>query len=348
MVWQTIGQNKIVELFRNALKQGSLSHAYLLVAPAQTGKMTLALDLARALNCQAQPELRPCGQCVSCQKITSLKHADVQVVGLNSNLVNEEAKERTEIGIEQIKEMLHSTSYPPFEGEYRVYIIDEAGHLSTEAANCLLKTLEEPAGKVVFILLTASVHLLPATLISRCQQLNLSRLKTDEVESALVSRWNVDPEKARLLARLSRGCLGWAVDAAGDSDLLQDRRDKFEKMTGALHGDYSQRFAAAYQLASQFGKKRESVYETLDTWAGWWRDILLVKTGCASDIIDSDYLPDLAAMAGDLSLFQIKEAVQNILEAGKQLRANANSRLVMEALMLKLPGPGLPVSPIKS
>lgn len=337
MAWQTIGQDKIVNLFQNAIRQGSLSHAYLLVGPAQVGKMTLALDLARALNCREAKEKKPCEKCPSCQKISSGKHADVQIVGLNSKLDLEDAKERTEVGIEQIKEMLHSASLPPYEGEYRIYIINEVGNLSTEAANRLLKTLEEPVGKVVFILLTTATRLIPATLISRCQRLNLSRLKTDEIELILISRWNIDPEKARLLARLSHGCLGWAIEATGNSNLLQERTEKFEKMLAMVRGDYSERFAVANQFALQFGKKRETVYEALDTWAGWWRDILLVKTGCTSDIVSIDCLPGLAQMAGGFSLIQIKAAIQSILEAVNQLRLNANSRLVMEAMMLKLP-----------
>jgi DNA polymerase III subunit delta' len=344
VVWQTIGQPKLVDLFRKALEEGSLSHAYLMSGPPQVGKMTLALDLAMALNCSAEKGKKPCGKCSSCQKISAGKHSDVQVIGLNSNMISEDAKERTEIGIEQVKEMLHSASLPPFEGEYRVYIIDEAGYLSMEAANRLLKTLEEPVGKVVFILLTANTQLIPATLISRCQRLNLSRMKTDEVETVLISRWNTEPEKAKLLARLSHGSLGWAIGASGDSNLLQDRNEQFEKMLAMVRGDYSERFAAANQLAAQFGKKRKTVYETLDSWASWWRDILLVKTGCSDDIINIDYLPGLAKMAGDFSLVQIKTAIRSILEAGEQLRLNGNSRLVMEALMLNLPRPEVKIA----
>ena len=119
--------------------------------------------------------------CASCQKIASAKHADIQIVGLTKSEDSAEARSRTEIGIDQIRELQHSSSLPPFEGKYKVFIIDGAEFLSSEAANCLLKTLEEPFDRVVFILLTTSDRLLPATVVSRCQRLELVPLKIGEV-----------------------------------------------------------------------------------------------------------------------------------------------------------------------
>ncbi|MDD5081898.1 MAG: AAA family ATPase, partial [Dehalococcoidales bacterium] len=168
-MWPVVGQARVVDLLKRSLERRAVAHAYLLVGPPHVGKMTLALTLAQALNCEATAP--PCGQCSSCQKVVSAKHADVQVINLISSLEPGETKPQAEISIDQIRQMQHSASLPPFEGRCKVFIIEGAEHLSDEAANCLLKTLEEPVGRVVFILLTTSERLLPATVVSRCQRL---------------------------------------------------------------------------------------------------------------------------------------------------------------------------------
>ncbi|MBN1189843.1 MAG: DNA polymerase III subunit delta' [Dehalococcoidales bacterium] len=336
-MWRTIGQPAIIDLFSRAVTHGSLSHAYLLVGPQHSGKMTLATDLAMTLNCCAEQSLRPCGECSSCRKIKEVRHPDVVVTGLISSQAGEETREKTEIGIEQIKEMLHSASLPPFEGRQRVYIIEEAGLLSLDAANRLLKSLEEPPSGVIFLLLTATEAMVPATVISRCQRLNMARIKTGDIEAALVEKWEIEREKAGLLARLSRGCLGWAVETANKNDFREERREQFERMLAMIKGDISERFAISTQLALQFARKRDSVYETLDTWAGWWRDVLLVKTGCHAGVVSFDFSPALAELAGVYNLEQIKDAVLSIIQASGQLKLNANARLALEVMMLNLP-----------
>ena len=335
-MWQVIGQTRVVTLLQRSLEEESLAHAYLLVGPPHVGKMTLALNLAQALNCQGTE--RPCGECASCQKIASANHADVQVIGLTQNVDSAEAKLRTEIGIDQIRQMQHSASLPPFEGKYKIFIIEGAEFLSTEAANCLLKTLEEPTGKVVFILLTTNDGLLPATVVSRCQRLELSPLAATEVETALNSRWGIEPQKAKLLARLSHGCLGWALSAALDDGLLQQRAEKIDRLLDIINADYEERFAYANQLAAQFTQNRGLVQEVLDLWLDWWRDLLLVKIGCSDIITNVDRLDKLVEIAEDYRLAQIKAFINSIQAAGEQLRQNANPRLVLEVLMLDMPG----------
>ena len=338
MVWEVVGQTKAVSLLQQSLKRETVAHAYLLVGPPHVGKMTLALDLAKALNCEGTEP--PCGVCPSCQKIASAKHADVQIIGLPGDGNAAETKPQAEIGIDQIRQMQHSASLPPFEGSCKVFIIDGAELLSNEAANCLLKTLEEPVGKVIFILLTINERLLPATVISRCQRLELPPLAAAEIEAALNSRGGVEPEKARFLARLSHGCLGWALSATGDSGVLQQRAERMDRLLGVIDADCEERFAYAAQLAAQFGQNRRPVQEVLDLWLDYWRDLLLIKIGCDEAITNADMLATLVEQARGYDLVQIRSFIDSIQAAGEQLRQNANPRLVLEVLMLSIPERG--------
>ena len=334
--WQIVGQSRAVSLLQRSLEQKAIAHAYLVVGPPHVGKMTLALNLAQALNCQGGEP--PCGLCNACQKIASGKHADVQIIGLNSNGNLAEAKPRTEIGIDQIREVQHSSSLPPFEGKYKVFIIDGAELLSTEAANCLLKTLEEPVGGVIFILLTTNGGILPATVVSRCQRLELRPLATSQVVATLNQRWGIEQREAELLARLSHGCLGWALSAAADDSLLQRRAERIDRLLDIINGDYEQRFDYVTQLAAQFSQNRGLVQEILDLWLDWWRDLLLVKLGCGDAITNIDLEAMLVGLARGYNLARIKAVINSIQAAGEQLRQNANPRLVLEVLMLSIPG----------
>ena len=328
-----------MNLLQRALADSSLSHAYLLTGPPQVGKMTMALDLAMALNCSAPENQRPCGECTSCLKIKARKHSDVELIEVLDASQSEDGKNKTEIGTEQIKKIIHSSFLPPFEGRHRVYIINDAAQTSLEAANRLLKTLEEHQGQAVFVLLTCNLKSLPATVISRCQILNLSRAPVEDIERFLREKWGVGPAKAGLLARLSHGCPGWAVDALHNSDLMTQREQELARLREILSGDYSVRFGAASQLVQQFARKRDGVYEILENWAVWWHDILMAKTGCHDYIVNIDYHTALVEMAGSYGLAQIKKALQDLSSAEQQLKLNANPRLALEVLMLNLPAP---------
>ena len=335
-MWEVVGQDRAVSLLQRSLGKGVLAHAYLFVGPHHVGKMTLALDLARAVNCEADES--PCGQCVSCQKVASVRHADVQVIGLTSGEDLIRARPQAEIGIDKIRQMQHTASLPPFEGKYKVFIINGAEQLSTEAANCLLKTLEEPVDRIVFILLTVNERLLPSTVISRCQRLELFPLASGEVEAALNAHWGIELQKAKLPARLCHGCLGWAVAATHDDGWLEQRVERVDSLLGIIDADYEERFAYAAKLGYQFGQNRGAVYEVLDLWLDYWRDLLLVKAGCSKAITNVDLEAGLVHRADNYRLSQLKYVIESIRAAGEQLKQNANPQLVLEMLMLGIPG----------
>jgi DNA polymerase-3 subunit delta' len=331
-MWQVIGQTRAVSLLQHSLESGTLAHAYLLVGPEHIGKMTLAVNLAQALNCEAAE--RPCLECPSCRKIAAGGHADVQVIGLTREEDEAEAKL---IHIEQIKEIQHSANLPPFEGRHKVFIIETAELLSLDAANRLLKTLEEPPGKVTFILLTVNDRLLPTTVVSRCQRLDLTPLSLNAAVSALADTLGIEPERARLLAGLSHGCPGWAITANQNDTLLQERNTELDRHLEILNADSEERFARAAQLAARFSQNRSAVYNILDLWLDYWRDLMLVKLGCYDMITNVDRKDELVELATDYRLDQIKSFLDSIGSAALQLRQNVNARLALEVLMLDIP-----------
>lgn len=168
------GQDHIVTTLQNQIRSNRIGHAYLFCGTRGTGKTSVAKIFARAVNCEAPVNGSPCGQCPSCQQI---------LAGTSLNVVEIDAASNN--GVENIREIREQVQYPPTEGRYRVYIIDEVHMLSTGAFNALLKTLEEPPSYVIFILATTEAHKIPITVLSRCQRYDFRRITVDTITDRL-------------------------------------------------------------------------------------------------------------------------------------------------------------------
>jgi DNA polymerase-3 subunit delta' len=327
-MWRVIGHPKAVALLERSLDGKHLSHAYLFVGPRHVGKTTLATDLAQALNC-AGPD-RPCGTCSPCTRIAAGKHPDVHIIGLGPD-------KKTEVSIDQIRDMQQAAALPPFEGKYKVFIIDDTESLSLEAANSLLKTLEEALPQQVYILLATAENLVLPTIISRCQRIQLHPVPHTTIARTLVESYDIPKDRAEALAHMSKGCPGWAINAAQKGALVEERSDRLSSLIGAIKADTEGRFAYAAELAQEFSKNRRYGDEILALWLDWWRDLLLVKGRDAQSITNIDYHSTLVEQAARCSLLQIKEFVLRLVEARGMLRQNVNTRLMLETLMLGMP-----------
>lgn len=168
------GQDHIVQTLKNQITGQRIGHAYLFCGTRGTGKTTIAKIFAKAVNCEHPVDGSPCGECESCQSIVS---------GRSMNVVEIDAASNN--GVENIREIREQVQYPPTEGRYRVYIIDEVHMLSTGAFNALLKTLEEPPSYVIFILATTEVHKIPITVLSRCQRYDFRRITIETIAERL-------------------------------------------------------------------------------------------------------------------------------------------------------------------
>ena len=343
-MWWTGGQDRAVEMLRAVLEGGSPAHAYLLAGPPHTGKATLARELAMALNCAAV--MRPCHECRSCQRIEERKHADVQVLSMNSPC--DESNERdhdharrpaTVIRLCQVQRLRRVATEAAFEGGWRVFIIEPADLLNNESANAMLKTLEEPASQVVFVLVTAREESVPETVRSRCRRVAMLPMPTAEIAEYLVAQQGLEQIEARALARLARGRLGWAL-AAARGDGLAKRREVVEALVRLGAARRVDRLAAAADLAKLWGQDRNAVRDTLDVWLEWWRDLLLIAVG-QPDLIAHLELRDVALdEASHYTPQQVLAFIDTLRHVQSYLEENVNARLALEVLLSALPSSG--------
>jgi DNA polymerase-3 subunit delta' len=319
--WGVVGHDWAVALLRSSLSAGRVAHAYLLSGPPQIGKRTLALALAQALNC-AEPDA-PCGRCHSCLKIARGIHPDVRLTageGAGGS-----------IKIEQVRALQHEAMLAPYEGRYRVLIVRQMEQATLEAANSLLKTLEEPPAQVVLVLTAVHSESLPRTIVSRCQHLGLRPVATPVVERVLRDK-GVAAVQAQLLARLSGGRLGWALQAAADEDLLRQRQQDLDRLGGLLTAGQVERLACAHEVSGDAARTRQLV----ELWTCWWRDLVLFGQG-VDHLVNGDQIEQYRQVSEQLTLAHALAIVRALQTTAAQLDANVNTRLALEGLFLRLP-----------
>jgi len=331
-MWSVVGHERVVEGLARSLDSDSVAHAYLIVGPPQVGKARLALDLARALNCTGQG--RPCGMCRACRLIESGSHPDVERVttgGLCDEAEHDHRKDGSkEIKICQIRRLERVIALRPFEA------------MNAYAADAFLKTLEEPPAQVVLLLVAPGEDSLPETIVSRCRRLVLGPLSAGAVRDELLRR-GTEPNLAELLARLSNGRIGWALNCAADGSVLAEREQRLVRLESLAVAGCAERMGFAAELATRFARDRQDVYAYLELWEGWWRDLLLVGEGCEGQIRNWDRLASLKALAPSLLPLSSVRVLRALCECRQQLEANANARLALEVLALRLPAQTAPV-----
>ena len=325
-MWNIIGHRQTLAFFEQARRNGHLSHAYLLTGPAQVGKETLALAFAQALLCTAKhttPAGSPCGACQACVKVQHGTHPDLQVI--------RPPEGKKAIGIDEIRAFIGAAVLQPHEGHHSIFVLPNAESLTNQAANALLKTLEEPAPQTVIFLTAIEEQLLPATVVSRCQTLALGLVYTTDISRALLAHWGVRSDDAQAVSLLSAGRPGWAIAANQHPEMQEQRASWFQVMERLCRSGPAERMSFAAKIA----RESEQLDEILTVWLSWWHGVLLFLEGAQTSQHQQEervyysfqqLRPDAA-----------RKVIKQIQEAALHIEHNAQPRLTLETLLLDLP-----------
>lgn len=320
-MWSSIkGHKKEIERLQIAAEKQQLAHAYLFTGMDGVGKRLVAKTFATALMCEKGARLT-CGTCQACRSAESGNHPDL------ISLTVDEGK--TQIRIDQVRDIQRRLIHSPFSGHYQVVIVDEADRLNEEASNAILKTLEEPIKGTLFFLITARPHMLLPTVRSRCQEIRFAPLDTKTIASHLQEHLSLAPDESLLIAQLSQGSLAKAM-----SFPAEELRETNERILGLLKN-----FSAEMVLATaeDWAKDLNTAAVVIQVLSGWFRDILILKTTeDEGAVLNSKYLGEIKKLASNFTIDRLQTILANIREAEKALDTTYNKQLMFEQLLFSL------------
>ena len=320
-----LGHEWAVDMLRQHAARGDVRHAYLFCGPPGLGRRTLALRLAQALNCTKPIAAGvPCGQCRDCKQIEAMQHPDMNVIQADS--------EGGTLKVDQVREVQHALSLKPYQAKYRVALFLRFQEANDNAANALLKTLEEAPAHAILLLTADTPEQLLPTIVSRCEILRLRALPVGAIEADLLER-GVDEERARLLAHISGGRPGYARKLIDDSTLLEKREERLDDLQTLLPAPRVEKFSYAEKLA----KDKDVMRQTILIWLSYWRDVMLRVAQAETPLINIDRNMEIEFLAGRLDLRTARRVVCDLESALEKMDRNVNSRLLTEVLLLDWP-----------
>ncbi len=333
-----LSQDHIVDPFKTVISSGHLSHAYMFTGQKGTGKSLFAREFTKALFCKSNNG-DSCDTCNNCLRIDNNNHPDIHWIALD--------KKDKFIKIENIRNMQHHVRLSPVESEYKVFIIKEADRMNEESANCLLKTLEEPAPNTIIILIANSLASVKDTIKSRCQIIRFKPIPTSVIKEQLMNEFDTEIKEAEWISRFSCGSLGNAIEFAQDK--FYEKNDEIINRISELNLEHNLGFAEEFvesylSTGDSLEEKRQILKGILNCILQYYRDLLIVKIRHTRS----------SAGEGDLGLFnvgnedtlqaqsrlltqeQITNIIDEILQAIKYIDYNLNINLLIENIFTRI------------
>ena len=327
--WKTMGHWQQKKFLEKSISKDMLSQAYLITGSEHIGKTTFALDFIKLLQCEARNKLEknlPCEKCRSCSVLEKNTHPDVLIIKPEQSESKGVKKEQA-IGISEIRKLQHQLALFPYSSPYKIGLILKAEKMTQEAANAILKTLEEPSGKTIIILTAPSESFILPTIVSRCQILKLLSVSQRDIEKALVL-CGADYPESQKLAKLSGGNPGLAFEFYKNPEKVEHFFQITKELTNLIQSDYNER----YQYIENISKNVLESKEMLKVWLIWFRDLALENLNCRKLKVNiNDHI------IKNYSIRKIFDIIYSIKETERLISTtNINARLALENLVLKI------------
>ncbi len=318
---EIIGQERPVSILRSALRSGDVSHAYLFHGPEGIGKRLSALSFAKALNCLSLGD-DSCGECIHCKKFDNGNFPDFSVVEPVDGSIK----------IEVMRELQKKISYRPYEGKFKVIFINGAEEMTLGAANSFLKTLEEPPGATVFILVSHNFNLLLPTTISRCQKIQFNLIPVETIKDVLIKENQITPENARLTASHSQGRLGKALEM-DISDIIKKRNEILTLRQSASFDEID----LIFKRNKAWSSDKENLETILVSILNIVRDMAVLKGAKNEKLIaNSDVKDKLISLIRVSDINQLIFLFYSVEETIRNFKRNINAQLLLDTLMIKM------------
>lgn len=331
---EIIGQKQTISFLKGVMARRKIPHAYLFAGIPGVGKTTTALAFTQAINCKEQVNEEACGQCQTCRQVKSGNFPDLV-------LIEPDGKN---IKIEQIRGLNRALSFKPISGRYRVSIIRQAEVMTDEAANSLLKTLEEPPPNNVIILnVTEPLALFP-TIVSRCQKVLFRPIPARAIADWLMNSQSMEGDRAHVLAKISEGSLGKAIRMC-EGEFIKRREYLISRLIQlpGLSSEEALEMALEHKRrrkesdADEMGKGEWDLFDLFSIWKSWYRDLLLTRLHCPADfLINVDFSQKLKNNSRHFKIENLIESFHMVDRSQRDLLQTRNVDIMMEHTILSL------------
>ena len=348
---EVIGQEAICTTLKNQIKSGRIAHAYVFCGTRGTGKTSVAKIMARAVNCSSSSDGNPCNECDICKSI--LNNTSINVVEMDAASNNR---------VEDARGIIEKVAYPPTEGKYKVFIIDEAHMLTKEAFNALLKTLEEPPEYAIFILATTEVNKIPITILSRCQRYDFKRISVGTISDRLKElskkeNISIDDKAIEYIAKRADGAMRDALSLLDECIAFHPNEDiSYERVLdilGAvdiaiydkLYNDIvSMDISSALDTLEETVKAGRELGQFVIDFLGYLRNLLVIKTmSDPSNIIDAskESIEHMKESSSKATNEQLMRYIKTLAELSNNIRYSNQKRVLIELAIIKLATPSM-------